>query len=104
MRHPNPLPRGAMTLLELIVALAIIFVLIGLLIPAVLKVREASYRIQCASQLKQLGLAVHNYHDVYRLLPPSRLDANGAVSWAVILLPYLEQDAFFQQWNLKRRY
>jgi prepilin-type N-terminal cleavage/methylation domain-containing protein/prepilin-type processing-associated H-X9-DG protein len=104
MRHPNPRSRRAFTLLELIVALAVLLVMIGLLLPAVVQVREASRRIGCASNLKQLGLAVHSYHDVYALLPPSRLDPNGTVSWAVLLLPYLEQEDFYRHWDLRRRY
>jgi hypothetical protein len=104
MRYPHPSRLRAFTLLELMFSLAIIFVLIGQLIPATLKVREASTWAQCASHLKQLGLVVHNYHDVYRRLPPSRLDPNGAVSCAVLLLSYLEQQAFYEHWDLARRY
>src|SRR5262249_6040341 len=69
------------------------------------KVREAANRAQCANNLKQVGLASHNFHDTYRFLPPAwigdnSLDPDGWATWAVLLLPFLEQDAVYKLWDL----
>src|SRR6476469_4277722 len=100
--RPRP-PRPAFTLLELLVVIAIISVLIGMLLPAVQKAREAAARISCANNLKQIGLAMHNRHDTEGSLPPTRL-GYGRATWAVLLMPYLEQDNLFNLWNLGNTY
>lgn len=96
-------PRRGFTLIELLVVIAIIAVLIALLVPAVQAVRESANRTQCLNNLKQLGLAIHNYHDTTGFLPPCGISPCHA-TWAVLLLPYLEQDNAFKQWDLKRSY
>jgi prepilin-type N-terminal cleavage/methylation domain-containing protein len=92
--------RVGFTLIELLVVIAIIAILIGLLLPAVQKVRDAAARIQCANNVKQLGIACHSYHDANGSMPPYSI-ASGAQygSAHFLLLPYVEQDNLYRQAN-----
>jgi len=119
---PTPIAVRArgFTLIELLVVIAIIAILVALLLPAVQQAREASRRSACKNNLKQIGLALHNYHDVYSVFPPgwvgigtnwstesnycsTNLDEGGA-PWTVHILPMLEQAGLFNLFDLNRRF
>jgi prepilin-type N-terminal cleavage/methylation domain-containing protein/prepilin-type processing-associated H-X9-DG protein len=98
--------RSGFTLVELLVVIAIIGVLIALLLPAVQAAREAARRTQCANNLKQFGLGIHNYHDTFKAIPPAGMSAWGAgaapnIGWQVRILPFTEQTALYEKLNMK---
>ncbi len=105
-------PKRGFTLIELLVVIAIIAILIALLLPAVQQAREAARRSTCKNSLKQIGLALHNYHDTHRVYPPGYI-ARGVVAgdlatsetgsgfaWGVMVLPFLDQSPLYNQLNL----
>lgn len=108
IRHSGR-PRG-FTLIELLVVIAIIAILVALLLPAVQQAREAARRTQCKSNLKQIGLALHNYHEIHKAFPsgwigvntfglPAAHDGGSGAGWATMLLPMLEQNNLWQQFR-----
>ena len=95
--HSGRHPRG-FTLIELLVVIAIIAILIALLLPAVQQAREAARRTQCRNNMKQLTLALHNYHEVANAFPPGNVDKND-LTWGTMILPYIELDPLFKKYD-----
>ncbi|QDT40190.1 Type II secretion system protein G precursor [Gimesia alba] len=102
----NSLQRRGFTLIELLVVIAIIAILIALLLPAVQQAREAARRTQCKNNLKQIGLALHNYHETFGLFPPAQIrgrvgsnELGNAASWGAMILPYMDQAPLYNQLN-----
>lgn len=98
--------KGGFTLVELLVVIAIIGVLVGLLLPAVQAAREAARRMSCSNNLKQLGLANHNFADVHKAFPPSKYASSpyGSPTFWVLILPFLEQSNGYNLWDLTKAY
>ncbi len=100
--------RKAFTLIELLVVGAIISILLGLLLPAVQKVRESANRMKCQNNLKQIGLGCHQYHDTHRSFPPGYSasvaypDTTPGWGWAAFLLPYIEHENLYRQIDFRR--
>jgi prepilin-type N-terminal cleavage/methylation domain-containing protein/prepilin-type processing-associated H-X9-DG protein len=108
MWHEKMSLRKGFTLVELLVVIAIIGVLVALLLPAVQSAREAARRTQCTNQIKQLGLALHNFHDVNQIFPASQdqfVNTAGTTvghSWVSRVLPFIEQKAIYEKYNWDR--
>ncbi|MFN0054713.1 MAG: DUF1559 domain-containing protein [Planctomycetales bacterium] len=96
------------TLIELIVAISVIAVLLALLLPAIQQAREAARRTQCRSQLKQIGLALHNYHGSFGTFPPGGITAGNwstaptYTNWAIAILPHLDQKPLYDRYDFTR--
>ena len=95
--------RGGFTLVELLVVIAIIGILVALLLPAIQAAREAARRGQCLNHLKQIGLAIHMYHDTKKATPPTRMPCHHG-TWASTIWPYLEEGVVAQRWDKEQSY
>ncbi|HWL08404.1 MAG TPA: DUF1559 domain-containing protein [Planctomicrobium sp.] len=117
--YHSPIRKTGFTLIELLVVIAIIAILVALLLPAVQQAREAARRSQCKNNLKQLGLALHNYHDTHRVFCPGAVATvsttgtnwcdgpnfrTGRAPWTILLLPYLEQAIRYQEFNFNQNF
>jgi prepilin-type N-terminal cleavage/methylation domain-containing protein len=107
----RPHARHGFTLVELLVVIAIIGVLVALLLPAVQSARESARRMQCGNHLKQLALALHNYHSAHRIFPPGasyplgdayQTSVNYGPNWVILVLPYVEESALHSSFDLKK--
>jgi prepilin-type N-terminal cleavage/methylation domain-containing protein len=99
--RPSPYSRHGFTLVELLVVIAIIGVLVALLLPAVQAAREAARRTQCQNNMRQLGIAAHNYHDVVGVFPSAGTSSNE-FSWNVHILPFIEQKNLYDQFDFNK--
>ena len=112
LRFQQHKKRSGVTLMELLVVIAIIAVLIGLLVPAVQKVREAANRLYCTNSLRQLGLALHQFHNNHGAFPPGQVQGPYLTAgvfwpvnhgWAVFILPYIEQQPLYDLYNWDKK-
>ena len=103
-RSRGVVSRRGFTLIELLVVIAIIAILVALLLPAVQQAREAARRSSCKNNMKQLGLALHNYHDVHSCFPPGSFgnaNSSRATNWRASILPFIEQGPAYDQINFE---